>query len=128
MEEKHKHDYHHIPKGFSLFLAVVLSAGVVVFVTHPHFTPLKTVISQIHQANSFSYQGQDNKDALSLLKAKAVVGQNASGLVISINGREANATKHEYWAFYVNGKLAGVGPADYQTHKSDMILWKIATY
>ncbi len=127
MEQRHAHHYH-IPKGFFLFFAVVLTAGILLFVTYPQLAPLKTAISHFHQTSTFSYQGQNGKDALSILKAQAVVGQSASGLVVSINGRKANSAKHEYWAFYVNGKLAQVGPADYQTHSTDSIMWKISTY
>ncbi len=75
-----------------------------------------------------SYKGKNRKDALTLLKKQAVVGQNASGLVTSINGRKADDTKREYWAFYVNGKQAPVGPAEYQTKNGDKIEWKIERY
>jgi len=48
--------------------------------------------------------------------------------VVSINGRKADAQKHEYWAFYVNGKLSDVGPADYKTKDGDVVEWKIEKY
>lgn len=76
----------------------------------------------------FSYKGEEGKDALILLKEKAVVEQDKSGLVVSINGREAMVSKREYWAFYVNGQLAPVGPADYKTKDGDVIEWKIEKY
>ena len=78
--------------------------------------------------DKFSYKGQTGKDALILLKEKAVVEQDKSGLVVSINNREAMVSKREYWAFYVNGKLAPVGPADYKTKDADVIEWKIEKY
>ncbi len=77
---------------------------------------------------SLSYKGEEGKDALTLLKVKAKIEQDKSGLVISINGRKANSSVHEYWAFYVNRKLAPVGPADYKTKDVDTIEWKIEKY
>ncbi len=75
-----------------------------------------------------SYKGEEGKDALELLKEKAKIEQDKSGLIISINGRKANSSVREYWAFYVNGKLAPVGPADYKTKDVDTIEWKIEKY
>ncbi|MBI2034714.1 MAG: DUF4430 domain-containing protein [Candidatus Levybacteria bacterium] len=77
---------------------------------------------------TFSYAGKNGADALTLLKEKAAVEQDASGLVISINNRKADSGNREYWAFYVNGALAPVGPADYKTKDTDKIEWKIETY
>lgn len=80
------------------------------------------------QVDAFSYIGEEGKDALALLKEKTSVEQNTSGLVISINNRKADDVKREYWAFYVNGKQAPVGSAEYQTKKGDKIEWKIEKY
>ena len=75
-----------------------------------------------------SYPGKTGKNALDLLKEKASIEQVSSGLVNGINGRKSDSGMHEYWAFYVNGKLAQVGPADYQTKDGDTIEWKIEKY
>jgi hypothetical protein len=80
------------------------------------------------QVNQFSYKGEESKNALEILKNKAKVEQNLTGLVVSINDRMADATKKEYWSFYVNGKMAQVGPADYNTKNSDLIEWKVEKY
>ena len=40
----------------------------------------------------------------------------------------AEESKKEYWAFYINGKMANVGAADYQTKEGDKIEWKIEKY
>ena len=85
------------------------------------------VVSRI-QNNTFSYKGENGKDALTLLKQRTGVEQDHSGLVVSIDGKKADNTKHEYWAFYINGKLAPVGPAQYVTKNSDVIMWKIEKY
>ena len=80
------------------------------------------------QIATFSYAGKEGVDALTVMKEKTGVEQAASGLVISINGRKADDKKHEFWAFYVNGKFAEVGPADYITKDGDKIEWKIDHY
>lgn len=75
-----------------------------------------------------SYNGKDGIDALTILKEKTEMKQDASGLVFSINTRKADTKQQEYWAFYVNGKLSEVGPADYKTKNGDTIEWKIEKY
>ncbi len=74
------------------------------------------------------FSGENGVSALDSLKKIVPVEQDSSGLVVSVNGRKADAKEHEYWAFYVNGKLASVGPKDYITKKSDTIVWKIEKY
>jgi hypothetical protein len=77
---------------------------------------------------AISYKGENGKDALTILKQKFSVSQDNSGIVNIIGGKKADAGKHEYWAFYVNGKTASVGPADYKTIDKDLIEWKIEKY
>ena len=87
------------------------------------------VVSKTEKADVFSYTGEEGKDALTLLKQSAKsIEQNSTGLVIAINNREADDKKKEFWAFYVNGKMAEVGPADYKTKDGDRIEWKIEKY
>jgi len=73
-----------------------------------------------------TYQGENAQNALSLLKQYTSVQQDHSGLVVAINGYKP--TGHTYWAFYVNGKLASIGPASYITKDSDVITWKVEKY
>jgi Domain of unknown function (DUF4430) len=77
---------------------------------------------------TITYAGRTGKDALTLLQSKTSVTQDKSGLVTTIGGKKAESTRHEYWAFYVNGKLATVGPAEYETKNTDTIMWKIEKY
>jgi hypothetical protein len=44
--------------------------------------------------------------------------------VTSINGVEADGTK-QFWAFYVNDKLAQEGAGTYKTKDSDKIEWRV---
>lgn len=84
---------------------------------------------EVQQVNdSVSYIGKNGVTALELLKEKATIQQDSSGMVTSINGKKADTNKKEYWAFYVNGKMAPVGPAEYKTKNSDRVEWKIEKY
>ena len=80
------------------------------------------------QEEIISYAGRGGVDALTLLQEQASVEQDPSGLVVSINNRKADSGKREYWAFYVNGAFAPVGPAEYKTKDTDKIEWKTETY
>ncbi len=75
-----------------------------------------------------SYYGAEGKNALELLGEYEQFEQASSGLVISINGRRAEEKNREFWAFYINGKTATLGPEDYVTKKGDLIEWKIEEY
>ena len=77
---------------------------------------------------TFEYQGKAGSSALEILKTKTPIEQNNSGLVISINNTKANPSNREYWAFYVNGEMAQVGPQDYQTKDTDQIEWRLETF
>ena len=85
-------------------------------------------VSVVKTANYFSYKGENGKNALEILKGKTKIEQNPSGLVVSISGRMAYSANKEYWSFYVNGKMAQVGPADYNTKNGDLIEWRIEKY
>ena len=77
---------------------------------------------------SFEYKVENGKDALSLLKEKTTVELNDKGMVVLVNGRKAETEKREFWGFYVNGKMAEVGAADFKTKDTDVINWKIENY
>lgn len=91
-------------------------------------TPVSTVPTVVQSRERFVYNGADGKDALTLLKERAKIAQDSSGLVTSINGRVADNNKKEYWAFSVNGKLAPIGPAEYKTIDADVVEWRIEKY
>ena len=94
-------------------------------------TPAQSSTSQSAQKpaakdDSVNYDGVDGKNALELLKAKATIVTKQSSYgeyVDSINGMQGG-TDGKYWAFYVNGQMAQVGAADYQTKTGDKITWK----
>ena len=113
--------------GLSLLFAIALPFLVGKTVTIPvGATP--TPQPTAHASTTVTYPGEAGKDALTLLKAQTTVGKDTSGMVNAIGGKKADTAKHEYWAFYVNGKMSQVGPADYQTKDGDKIEWKIEKY
>ncbi len=71
------------------------------------------------------------KTALDLTREKAIIktkGEGANAYVTEINGIEAQVSKKEYWAFYVNGKMAEVGAGSYKLKEGDKIQWQIEKY
>jgi hypothetical protein len=89
--------------------------------------PVK-VEETVESKDEFSYQGQKGVDALTILKSKTAVKLDKTGMVMSINGRNVDGAKREFWGFYVNDIMASVGAADYKTADTDVIKWKIETY
>lgn len=76
-------------------------------------------------------QIEGGKTALDLLRKTTQVemqGEGENAFVTSINGRLADQSKKEFWAFYVNGKPAQVGAGSYILKAEDKIEWKLETY
>lgn len=118
-------------KKKTIFIAGVLLL-IAFFFFNLNFNPKQEKINDVLVTpitkDTFSYKGEQNKDALTILKEKIAVEQDKSGLVISIGGRRAENKNREYWAFYINKEMARVGPADYKTMDTDLIEWKIEKY
>lgn len=77
------------------------------------------------------FDATENETALELLQKTTTVKTKGSGTnayVTQIGDREASDSKKEFWAFYVNGKLADVGAGTYKLRNDDTIMWKIETY
>ncbi len=78
-------------------------------------------------ADAISYQGQEGKTALAILKASYNVETKTfdgiGEMVTGINGVTPDS-KH-FWAFYVNDKQAEVGAGQYVTKAGDKISWKL---
>lgn len=74
---------------------------------------------------------ENGKTALDLLRKTAVVKTQGSGrntFVLEINNIKAENSQKEYWAFYVNSKIAAVGAGSYLLKMGDKIEWKIENY
>ena len=119
-------------KKIIIILAIILGVAGILGMMNPVNEQETTVqvtpsVSQA-QSESVTYEGKEGVDALTILKEKNAVDQSSSGLVTTINGRKAEESKREYWAFYVNGQMASVGPAEYKTKSGEKIEWKIERY
>lgn len=114
------------------FIVAILLFSAVSFFSYEKINHIvaHTPVSSLKQSqtNYFSYFGKNGYNALTLLEEKTSIEKDHAGLIVSINNRKAIAGKHEYWAFYVNGKMASVGPFEYQTKDTDKMEWKIEKY
>ena len=75
---------------------------------------------------TITYQGQDGKNALELLKANHQVEAkhySFGDLVTGIDGVTPDS-KH-FWALYINDKFSQVGASSYITKSSDTIKWQM---
>lgn len=80
-------------------------------------------------SKEFKYSGVVGETALETLKGLADVQTQESSFgefVTTINGVEADQNS-EYWAFYINGKLAAVGAGAYVQQEGDEITWQLET-
>ena len=88
-----------------------------------------TASSQISGVQTFSYEGENGKTALDLLKSKAdaQVSESSFGsFVISING--TSNSDNQFWMLYVNGELATTGADQVQTKDGDKIDWRFESF
>lgn len=116
--------------GFVILIFILLYVGGFAAVAQKAFAPKPTptvTLSPTAIPQDIHYQGKNGVDALTLLRQNTKE-EDKNGFVTSINGRQANEGKHEFWAFYVNGKFSDVGASDYKTHDTDFIEWRIQTY
>lgn len=90
-------------------------------------TTTNTEIPHVASATTVSYQGEEGKSAMSLLKANYQVETQSFGnlgeFVKSINGIQPDST--HFWALYVNGSISQVGADAYITKPTDIIEWKL---
>lgn len=118
-------------------IIIAVIAGVCVLVVSVHVlqtilsstppVPEKATVTSV-EYKTFEYSGEEGKNALEILQSKTTVEQDNSGLVTSINNIKANPSTREYWAFYINGEMAPVGPQDYITKDTDTIEWRLETF
>jgi hypothetical protein len=125
-------------KKIIVAVAAIVATGIIVFVwANKEVTNTKkdinTQSSQTAGENNekqkteyLSYQGEDGKTAMELLKSEAEVETKSSSLgdyVTSINGNDGGGSK--FWLFYIDGKEASVGADKYVTKSGETIEWKL---
>lgn len=86
-----------------------------------------TPVKQAEPSTQISYQGEDGKTALELLKTHADVkttkDPSLGEYVTSVNGNDGGGKK--YWLYFVDGKEAAEGAGTYVTKSSETIEWKL---
>jgi hypothetical protein len=116
-------------QGLLVLLVVVIMVGVTQMKKkEPVLNENVESKTEIMEERLFEYKGKDGVDALTLLKEKAEVEEDSVGMVVSVNGIQADFEKREFWGFYVNGEISQVGAADYETKDIDVIDWRIENY
>lgn len=74
---------------------------------------------------------KQEETALELLKKTSrvvVKGEGKTAYVVGINEVMADNAKKEYWAFYINSRLAPVGAGSYKLVGGEQIEWKLEKY
>lgn len=73
----------------------------------------------------------EGRTALHLLLGLAgtkITGEGANAYVTKIGNREASEKDREFWALYINGKMANSGAGSLILKDQDKIEWKIQKY
>ncbi len=90
-----------------------------------------TVYEKISNDGFRELHFKKGETALELLKQTANIetkGEKESAFITGINGRAANEKNGEFWAFYLNGKLATVGAGSYKLQNNDKIEWVLEKF
>lgn len=106
-------------------IVVIVIAGAVGFLADKYNPKAAKQKQEVASVQAISYDGEEGKTALELLKAKAEIQTQDSSIgsfVTEINGT-ANTDDH-FWMFYVNNELAPVASDQYQTKNGDKIEWR----
>jgi hypothetical protein len=83
------------------------------------------------EAKAFDVSSFIGKTALEATESTVEVVTNGTGenaFVTSIDGREADAKKREFWEFLINGSQSQVGAGSYIVQNNDQIQWKITNF
>lgn len=133
MEEKKSQNFKNILKYLVVFAAITALGFAILTYQNSRKNPeVKGTQEQkqeeIEVINPYliTYQGQDGKTALEILKTKATIEtkQSSFGEYVDKINDIKGGTDNKYWIFYVNGKMAEIGAQDYITKATDVIEWK----
>lgn len=116
--------------GGAIFVLLLAAPVGIWLVNRPTEEPPKqqevSAVVEEKTTDHITYQGEDGKTALELLKAREDVQTETSEfgeLVTTINGQDGGGEK--YWIFYVGGEMSSVGAGDYTTKTGETIEWKL---
>ncbi len=112
-----------------IVLAVASLSAIIFFSSSSNRTaqsPTPTPTQSATESKTVSYQGEDGKNALELLKKDHQVETESSSFgdfVKSIDG--VSPDQSHFWSFTVNGQMSEVGASAYTTKSSDQIEWRL---
>lgn len=89
-----------------------------------------TYTQSTNYASAISYDCEKDKTAYTLLNETHEINAKDTSFgkqVLGIDGKNADETK-EYWAFYVDGKLAPVGADAYNCAGTEKVEWKLESF
>lgn len=114
-------------KRIEIFIIVAIIAGIGIvyaFTRQPVAAPTTTQSTQ--QSQTVSYEGEEGRSALELLRVYHQVDTKDTSfgpMIVGIDGVTPDSS--HFWGFYVNGQLADRGADQYITHNGDRIEWKL---
>jgi hypothetical protein len=106
--------------------ALLIGAGCASTATTNQNTSNTSSTTNTTSVTSVTYAGQNGKNALELLQAAHTVDVSSAGFVNAIDG--VKPADRQYWALYVNTKLAEKGAKEIITSSSDTIVWQLESY
>lgn len=125
--------------GWGNFIAIIILAGILIVggsLLGNHVSKkqaakqvagIETTLQPVVE-KTVSYEGENDKTALELLKAKNKIEIQESSIgvfVTSINDTPNQDNK--YWMFYVDGNLASTSADQYKTKDGEKIEWRYET-
>lgn len=121
--------------GLGNFIAVIILSGLMIIVGTLLGSYVQNKKSQEQVAGEFnfnpvvekviSYEGQDDKTALEILKNTHQIESQDSSIGVFVTGiDEIKNQENKFWMFYVDGKLASTSADKYQTKAGEKIEWR----
>lgn len=118
------------PAEFGIWNIVAIIAVIVVFaiagfLIDRYNQKVAPAPKEVQATQSINYDCVEGKTALALLKDKAeikTVDSSFGAYVDEINGAANN--NGSFWIFYVNSKMAEVGPDQYNCQPNDKVEWR----
>ena len=122
--------------GLGNLIAIIILGGLVILGGHllGNYTAQKQAQKSVAGIESVfkpvvekvvSYEGQNDKTALELLKSSHQIETQDSSIGIFVTAiDDVKNSENKYWMFYVDGKLASLGADQYKTKDGEKIQWR----
>jgi len=111
--------------GIAIIVVLSLFAFGAFFANKYKPVPQEIVKQAVAAVSAISYDGQDGKSALDLLKENNQVNEQETSFGTFVT--EINGIKNEngsYWMFYINDQVSESSSDTYVTKNSDKIEWR----